>query len=162
MAAVANFILILKTLRAHDVEFIVVGGVSAVLNGAPVSTFDVDIVHKRTSDNVGRLKTALAELNAHDRGRRSQAIQPDTPQLMSPAHQLLLTDAGPLDVLGALGDIEYDNLLNDTTEFTIDNISGIRVLNLDRLILLKESLGRDKDNAVLPILRRTFEEQQGH
>jgi hypothetical protein len=33
---------ILQTLVEHRVEFIVVGGVCAVLHGAPVSTFDLD------------------------------------------------------------------------------------------------------------------------
>jgi len=162
MAAIADFTMILRTLRSHDVEFIIVGGVSAVLNGAPIATFDVDIVHRRTRDNVARLKAALAELDAHCRNRPSQKVRPDTAQLAGPGRQLLLTSAGPLDVLGALGDIEYEDLLTDTTEFMIDDISGIRVLNLDRLILLKEALGREKDNAVLPVLRRTLEEREAH
>ena len=34
---------ILRSLKDHDVRFIVVGGVAAVLNGAPVNTFDIDI-----------------------------------------------------------------------------------------------------------------------
>jgi hypothetical protein len=38
-------------LVAHDVEFIVVGGVAAVLQGAPVVTFDLDILHRRTPEN---------------------------------------------------------------------------------------------------------------
>ncbi len=38
-----DFVAILETLSANAVDFVVVGGVSAVLNGAPVSTFDLDI-----------------------------------------------------------------------------------------------------------------------
>lgn len=34
-------------LAGHGVDFIVVGGVAAVLGGAPISTFDLDIVHAR-------------------------------------------------------------------------------------------------------------------
>ena len=38
---------LLKALVRHEVAFIVVGGVSAVLHGAPVTTLDLDIVHSR-------------------------------------------------------------------------------------------------------------------
>lgn len=43
--SVADFSAILKVLARHEIEFIVVGGVCAVLLGAPVATFDLDIVH---------------------------------------------------------------------------------------------------------------------
>ena len=49
----------LDVLSAHAVDFIVVGGVAAVLGGAPISTFDVDIVHARDDANVARLVSAL-------------------------------------------------------------------------------------------------------
>ena len=160
MAGTPDFTLILQTLCSHDVEFIVVGGVSAVLNGAPVSTFDIDIVHRRSPENVERLKAALTELNAYYRGRPAPKIRPETPQLEGPGHQLLLTDAGPVDVLGALGETGYEELLSVSTMFNLEGADGVAVLNLDRLIRLKEDLGREKDRAILPILRRTLEESQ--
>lgn len=159
MPGPADFTTILQTLRSHDVEFVVVGGVSAVINGAPVSTFDLDIVHKRTTDNIDRLLAALGILHAIYRGRPGPSIEPGRDQLMSPCHQLLQTDAGPLDVLGALGTVTYDDLLGDTTEFALENTGTIRVLNLERLLALKEQLGREKDRAVIPVLRRTIEER---
>ena len=36
----------------------------------------------------------------------------------------------------------------------------IRVLNLEKLIAIKEELGGEKDRAQLPILRRTLEEKR--
>jgi hypothetical protein len=62
-----GFIAILETLVTHKVDVIVVGGVSAVLNGAPVMTLDLDVVHSRTPANVGRLLIALAGLDAEYR-----------------------------------------------------------------------------------------------
>lgn len=38
-----------------DIEFIIVGGAAAVLQGAPITTTDLDIVHRRTPENVARL-----------------------------------------------------------------------------------------------------------
>jgi len=42
-----DFLAILRALEAAAAEFIVVGGLAAVLDGAPVSTFDLDVVHSR-------------------------------------------------------------------------------------------------------------------
>ncbi len=35
---------ILELLNKHEVEYIVVGGVAAVIQGAPVTTFDLDVL----------------------------------------------------------------------------------------------------------------------
>ncbi len=59
-----RFLEILKVLTRHRVDFIIVGGVSAVLHGAPVTTFDLDVVHARNRENVLRLISALEELEA--------------------------------------------------------------------------------------------------
>lgn len=47
-----DFLMILRALSTHDVRFIIVGGVCGVLHGAPISTFDLDLVHSRTPENV--------------------------------------------------------------------------------------------------------------
>ena len=52
------------TLRAlHDggVDFILVGGLAAVLHGAPVDTFDIDVVHSRDAANVARILPVLED-----------------------------------------------------------------------------------------------------
>ena len=59
--AIASIIQILVT---HDVEFIVVGGMAAVLQGAPVHTIDLDIVYALSESNIARLELALTELGA--------------------------------------------------------------------------------------------------
>ena len=56
---------ILKTLANHGVDFIVVGGFAAVTLGAPIMTWDVDVVHSIEPENLRRLTTALAALDAH-------------------------------------------------------------------------------------------------
>ena len=90
----------LRVLHRHHVDFIVVGGVCAVLHGAPVDTFDLDIVHSRDTANLDRLLGALDELGAHYRRRD---LKPGRSHLQSPGHQLLDTRFGPLDVLGEIG-----------------------------------------------------------
>ena len=46
---------ILEGLLEADVKFILVGGLAAVVQGAPVTTMDVDIVHSRSSENISKL-----------------------------------------------------------------------------------------------------------
>jgi hypothetical protein len=38
------------------IAFIVVGGAAAVLQGVPITTMDLDIVHRRTPENVLRIR----------------------------------------------------------------------------------------------------------
>lgn len=46
------------TLAKHEVEFIIVGGMAAILRGTPVSTFDLDVVYERSAANIERLLSA--------------------------------------------------------------------------------------------------------
>ena len=50
-----DFLEVLRILISRGVEFIVVGGVSAVLQGAPISTFDLDVVHSTDRKNIEAL-----------------------------------------------------------------------------------------------------------
>jgi hypothetical protein len=45
---------ILDVLLQERVEFVLVGELAAVAQGAPVTTHDVDIVHARTPENLDR------------------------------------------------------------------------------------------------------------
>jgi hypothetical protein len=151
-----DFFSIFETLSKYQVDFIVVGGVCAVLHGAPVTTFDLDLVHSRTPENLARLLPALRELDAYYRERQDQLLRPDLSHLSSPGHQLLMTRFGPLDLLGTIGaGHSYQDLLEHSEENEIGG-SRLRILSLKKLIEVKEETGLEKDRAVLPILRRTL------
>lgn len=151
------------TLRAfHEagVEFILVGGLAAALNGAPVNTFDIDIVHSRDAGNIARILPVLEALDAIFRMQPERRLKPNASHLASTGHQNLLTRLGPLDLLGTIGrNLGYPDLLPHSIELEIGEGLRIRVLNLETLIALKEQRGGEKDLAVLPILRRTLEER---
>jgi hypothetical protein len=155
---------ILGVLAEHEVDFIIVGGVSATLQGAPITTFDLDLVHSRAPENLDRLLAALRDLDAFYRGQGDRRILPQLSHLASPGHQLLMTRAGPLDLLGTVGatghERGYEELLPDTYVMEVIEGRRLRVLDLSMVIALKEEAGRDKDRAVLPVLRRTLEERQ--
>lgn len=147
-----DFSSILRAFDRAGVEFILVGGLSAVLNGVPVSTFDVDAVHSRDAENVGRLLPVLDSLNA---------LKPTAARLSGTGDLNLTTRFGPLDLLGTIGHgLGYQELLPDSSEMDIGGGVRIRVLNLDKLIAIKEELAGEKDLAMLPLLRRTLEEKR--
>jgi len=148
----------LEVLAHHRVDFVVVGGVAAVLGGAPISTFDLDTVHDRAPMNVTRLLSALTDLDARYRDLAGRVLRPEARALEGEGHHLLLTRCGPLDVLGRIGLAHsYQDLIADSTMRPLGEIT-VCVLGLEALIRTKIEAGRDKDRAVLPILRRTLEE----
>jgi hypothetical protein len=152
---------ILQTLVDHEVEFLIVGGVAAVLQGAPINTFDLDVVHSTDPANVSRVLAALEALDAVYRAQPDLRLRPATSHLSSAGHQLLITRLGPLDLLGSIGNGRtYPDLLAHTVELKAGPSLSIRVLDLETQIAIKEEVGGEKDRAALPILRRTLEERR--
>ncbi|MGA3043113.1 MAG: hypothetical protein ABSF54_20235 [Bryobacteraceae bacterium] len=156
-----EFAAILIELRRHQVDFIVVGGIAAWLEGVPANTIDLDIVHSREPDNIGRLLSALDSLRAIYRTRPELALKPDASHLASAGHQLLMTRFGPLDILGMIGrSRNYADLLPHAHELEVADGLRVRVLDLETLIAVKEEVAGERDLAVLPIMRRTLEEKR--
>jgi len=149
---------LLRRLVDAGVEFIVVGGAAAVLHGAPITTEDLDIVHRRTPENVSRLKNLLQELNAHVRELANRQLVPQESAFLGEGHVLLSTRLGPLDCLGALVDGRgFEELVSHSESFA-DEGSEFRVLDLSTLIDIKTKTGRAKDRLMLPVLIALAEE----
>ena len=124
-----------------------------------MSTFDLDIVHDRAADNVDALVAALTELDARDRDPAGRVLRPEPRGLLGPGHHLLMTTAGPLDVLGAIvGDDTYASLAPKADAIELAGVT-VQVLGLAAVIESKARLARDKDRATLAILRRTLAER---
>lgn len=101
-----RFFRLLEVLVRHDVEFVIVGGVAALLEGAPILTLDLDVVHQKTPENVERLLRALEEIHARYRDPAGQLILPNAAHLSTNRFNLLITDLGALDILGGDSQIE--------------------------------------------------------
>lgn len=150
---------ILRTLRAHDVELVVVGGMAAVIGGAPVVTRDVDVLRGRSPENVQRLLAALTELDAIFRGD-SRRLRPNASHLVGPGHLLLETRYGVLDVLGTIEDSTgYEDVLADTDLIDLGGFE-VRVLTLERLLEVKRKLGRPKDKLMAIQIEATLDERR--
>ena len=68
---------LLKGLNEAGIEFILVGGMAAVAQGAPVTTFDLDIVHRQTDENIERLIKFLRSIGAYQRRPDDKVIRPN-------------------------------------------------------------------------------------
>lgn len=146
-----NLTTLLAELAASGLEFILVGGLAAVAQGAPITTHDIDIVPHRTADNVETLSRFLSAHGAHYRGHPDK-LEPQRADLLGAGHHLLATDLGPLDVLGAIeGGRDYFALLPQTIALDLDG-HLLRVLSLDMLIELKRQSPHPKDKHMLAIL----------
>jgi hypothetical protein len=148
---------LLRTLATSGVDFIVVGGLAAVAQGAPIVTHDVDIVHRRSPENIDKLLATLLAIDARYRGRaQADVVRPTVAILAGPGHSLLQTALGPLDVLGAIeGGRDYDALHPHAIPIDFDGHS-VLVLSLEMVIELKKSSTRPKDQLMVPILEETL------
>lgn len=150
---------ILQKFADHGADVIVVGGIAALIHAVPLLTFDLDLVHSREPANLRRVLAALHELDAYYRLQSARHLCPNESHLASPGHHLLMTDFGPLDLLGTIGNKRsYEDLMADSTVEVIEPDLRVRVVGLETLIATKEEAGRDKDLAALPTLRATLAE----
>jgi len=157
----ADLAALLAKLCGAEVEFIIVGGVAAVLQGVPITTNDLDIVHRRTPENVARLLDALLSLDAimrYDVARRG--LRPTAEMLAGNGQINLSTSLGPIDPLCELDAGQgYDELLPHSVS-VVDEGHLLHVLDLPTLIAAKTKAGRPKDRIVLPILIATLQERE--
>ncbi|MBN2410283.1 hypothetical protein JXQ31_01240 [candidate division KSB1 bacterium] len=54
---------VFRSFQKHEVRYVVIGGIAAVLHGVPRATFDLDILIEATLENCRKLINALLEAN---------------------------------------------------------------------------------------------------
>jgi len=152
---------ILEVLERHGVLYVVIGGLAAELRGSPYVTRDVDVTPARTRENFTRLASALRELDAKLRipdMDEPLAISLDERSFEQGTTWTFVTKHGYLDVaLLPDGTRGYDDLRRSATREQLTDAVTIFVASLADVIRSKEAAGREKDRAVLPILRQVLE-----
>jgi hypothetical protein len=143
---VTDFPRLLGVLVGAGVEFIVIGGFAATAHGSAFLTVDLDLVYRRTEENLARLAGALAPLHPYLRGAPpGLPFRFDLATIRSGLNFTLTTDAGDLDLLGeAAGGGTYDALLPRSEVRELLSLE-CRFVTLEGLIHLKRSAGRPKD-----------------
>ena len=150
---------LLASLCDASVEFIIVDGAACVIQGAPITTNDLDIVHQRTPENIERLLDLLLRLDATMRyDFANRGLRPTADLLAGKGDLNLSTSLGPLDPLCELDGLGFDELLAHSQSI-VDEGRMLRVLDLPTLIAVKTKAGRPKDRLVLPILIATLQER---
>jgi hypothetical protein len=149
-----------RVLAGGRVEFIVVGGVAARAHGSARLTNDLDIVYRRTPDNIERLAAALSPHGPYLRGAPSGLpFRWDAATIHRGLNFTLTTNLGDLDVLGEItGGGDYDQLLGGTAVIAVFGVE-VRCLDLDTLIHVKRATGRVRDLEVLAELEALREER---
>lgn len=152
----ADLSAILEGLIKADVKFILVGGLAAVVQGAPVTTLDVDIVHDRSSENIAKLFKYLKSIDAIYRRPDDKIIAPQEDDFFGLKHALFTTRLGPLDVLAVIEEGKtYEDLLDHTIEIEFRGHT-IHVLDLETLITLKRVSKDPKHKQQLPVLEEAL------
>ncbi len=147
---------ILEGLLEASIDFILVGGLAAVVQGAPVTTMDVDIVHNRSPENIAKLIAFLKSIEAFHRRPDDKIIEPRESDISGKGHALFTTRLGALDVLAVIEEGKaYEDLLEHTVEIDFRTYT-IRVLDLEMLIQLKRNSTDPKDIQRQPVFEETL------
>ncbi len=159
MSAAFDPLTLLRILREHDVDFVVIGGFAGNILGSPLVTTDLDVCHARDIRNLERLAAALRELHAELRGAPSGLpFQLDVKTLANQLNFAFDTDAGPLDLLGEPAGVSgYKTLVANAEVVDIDGVD-VLICAIDDLIRMKRAAGRMKDIGALPTLEALREE----
>ena len=155
-----DFQALLKALTEGQVEFILVGGAAAIAHGSARDTVDLDVVYRRTGENIARLVSSTRSLRPYLRGAPAGLpFEWDQRAVAAGLNFTLTTSAGDLDLLGEItGGGRYEDLLPHTIELTVFG-ARIKCLDLEKLIQAKRAAGRPKDLEAIAELLALLEER---
>lgn len=158
---------ILEALVRHEVDFIVIGGVAVAHHGFLRATKDVDVIPNPSEANVGRLWSALRELEA--RPASLDDMRPDQlpvalslESLLQQGNWDLETKHGRLDILqyivSALETADDYKGLRERAEPNRREFGTIWFVSYADLLDFKNIAGRDQDMIDI----RALEEARGN
>ena len=152
---------LLAILYSAGVDFILVGGLAAIVHGSARATFDVDVVYARTRENIGKLVAALEPLRPYLRGAPpGLPFKFDEATVRFGLNFTLQTELGALDLLGEVaGGGTFPQLVAFSEEMEVFG-HKCRVVSLEKLIQLKRAAGRPKDLEAISELQALLEEKR--
>jgi hypothetical protein len=141
---------LLGRLTARGVDFVVIGGIAAILHGSAQATYDLDICYATDEGNLKTLGEALVDLGASLKGVTDEVpCVPDAQTLRRVELLTMDTPAGELDVLARpAGSRGYETLRRNAERFDLGGFS-VLVASIDDLIAMKLAAGRHKDLATV-------------
>ncbi len=143
---IKSFKAVLKELQKHDVDYVLIGGLAVAFHGIPRFTEDIDIIVKRSKENITRLKTALHSVfddDSIDEITYDDLVEYAVVRYGTP-------DNFYIDVMDRIGEaFSYDDL-----EFQVVEMDGIqiRIATIETLIKLKKGTIREIDKLDVAML----------
>jgi hypothetical protein len=137
-----------RALRAHALEAVLIGNGAAALQGAPVTTLDLDFMFHDSTTNVARLKLVARTLEAtvfrpYYPVSRLFRVQNDERALQ-------------LDFMPTIHGVRsFPSLKSRAHSIQVGPGLPLLVADLADIIRSKRATGRPKDHAVLPVLEAT-------
>jgi len=128
---------VFASFQKHNVKYVIIGGIAAVLHGVPRATFDLDILIEATPDNAQRLLDALLE------ARLGTALLTSAEELL--AHEItVFKDRVRIDVQTATPGLRFEDAWRnrETMEYRGQTFY---VVSRDDLIASKLGAGRQID-----------------
>lgn len=136
---------VFASLRSRGVEYVVIGGIAAILHGVPRTTFDLDILIEATTQNAERLLAALRE------ARMGTASMTDAADLL--AHEItVFEDRVRIDVQTSTPGLSYEDARAHRVPMSFRGIEFF-VVSRDDLISAKSAAGRPIDLQDVALLR---------
>jgi hypothetical protein len=140
-----------RLLARHRLEAVLIGNAAAALQGSPVTTVDLDFMFRKTAPNLRKLKRIADDLDA-------VVMRP-----FYPASELYRVvrdrDALQLDFMAKIDGIRSFASLRSRAMPVRFGSAELLVASLSDIIRSKKAANRPQDRALLPILKRTLDEQ---
>jgi predicted nucleotidyltransferase len=140
-----------RVLEEHRLEAVLIGNMAAALQGAPITTIDIDFFFRKTPGNLKKLKAVATSLGA-------VILRPyyHVSELFRLQRE---SDGLQMDFMGWIDGVKsYESVRSGAITFQIGGHS-LLVCALEDIIRSKRAAGRDKDRAVLDILEKTAHEK---
>ncbi|GAB6044347.1 nucleotidyl transferase AbiEii/AbiGii toxin family protein [Endothiovibrio diazotrophicus] len=143
---------VVRLLKEHEVEFILVGGYALAAHGYTRMTEDIDIAVAPSPENARRWVLALSHLPD---AAAAELTGEEDPFQGDHLHAIRINDEITVDLLPSVCGHAFEELARHAEAVEIGGID-IPVLSLKGLLLTKQGL-RDKDRADAALLRRMIE-----
>ena len=138
---------VFKSLNAHDVRYVVIGGIAAIAHGVPRNTFDLDILIDATSENADRLLEALVSAGL------GTASLIDATQLLS-KEITIFKDIARIDVRTATPGMVFADAWSRRQTIPVAGVP-VHVVSRADLIASKRAAGRPVDLSDIRALEST-------
>ena len=156
-----NFELAVQALTDGGVDYIIIGGWSAILHGSAHVTTDLDIFFARNPENLSKLAEALAPYHPRPRDLpRELPFLWDTKTLAANTILTLSTDLGAIDLLAAVSGLGSFEEVKAHSVTVAAFGREVLTLDLESLIRSTGAAGRGKDLSILPELESPLEAEK--